>query len=713
MNSGNSNFTPSHCTTDVPTDTGVENKHERSPKLDITSDEDDDEYYSLGYDDITSADDTLSYTSAIDSTSDTEDTIYNENDASAIDTIDVDNEELTEGVVIEESALPSKHTIAEDLDTDLASATIMSEDKHKAANTFCKTDTTSAIHSHAPEGNVSFDENDTPAVDSSSTTSGAAVLNVDKSSSSDSENASLIAQDQPSSSASLLPTNDSASDQSFIDLGASSVEAVDQYLQSASVHIVTEKEDDEIHCKGDVDVRSPDNAIANVEAIDQYLQSASIHIVTEKEDDEIPCKGDVDVRSPDNATANVEDSSATRCLVEPPTSEVHGDVVVPAGITSYNKEVDDVGDTRNESDHHSLAADTGSQNDNVTSTTVDITKGATTLIEESLDTTDTAKHQMATDIKIGGATTPANVQSTHNVDDNDDVSSVASEDQTQCTTLLNDNDTQYGGLTVEDIDEGSVGIALDSTSAASNSKAATYAHAGVVSTPGDIVVVYTSLDTDITEDVDYEFTEVPTEVQSASGDESKITFGCTYQDDFDSSGEHVLSQISDAAIAHSDSARASADTSLNMTGGAVDAYTVDSAKPNGLVANAVLSDNESSARLQSKALSEGIVEMAAVLISPSVEEDVTKAESGAPCTTASIECLHTNVTSRQIEDYVTKLEAQSALRNDSSHSSGDKKKTKVSLHERQQRHRNLKSSKKTASQKYGGSGTCQVCLFVF
>ena len=162
MNSGNSNFTPSHCTTDVPTDTGVENKHERSPTLDITSDEDDDEYYSLGYDDITSADDTLSYTSAIDSTSDTEDTIYNENDASAIDT-EVDNEELTEGVVIEESALPSKHTDAEDLDTDLASATIMSEDKHKAANTFCKTVTTSAIHSHAPEGNVSFDENDTPA----------------------------------------------------------------------------------------------------------------------------------------------------------------------------------------------------------------------------------------------------------------------------------------------------------------------------------------------------------------------------------------------------------------------------------------------------------------------------------------------------------------------------------------------------------------------
>ena len=58
--------------------------------------------------------------------------------------------------------------------------------------------------------------------------------------------------------------------------------------------------------------------------------------------------------------------------MEPPTSEVHGDVVVPAGITSYNKELDDVGDTRNDSDHHSLAA--GIQNDNATSTAVDITK---------------------------------------------------------------------------------------------------------------------------------------------------------------------------------------------------------------------------------------------------------------------------------------------------------------------------------------------------
>ena len=350
MNSGNSNFTPSHCTTDVPTDTGVENKHESSPKLDITSDEDDDEYYSLGYDDITSADDTLSYTSAIDSKSDNEDTIYNENDASAIDT-EVDNEELTEGVVIEESALPSKHTIAEDLNTDLASANIMSEDKHKAANTFCKTDTTSAIHSHAPEGNVSFDENDTPAVDSSSTTSGAAVLNVDKSSSSDSENASLIAQGHPSSIAGLLPLNDSASDQSFIDLATSYVDAIDQYLQSA----------------------------------------------------------------------NAEDSSATHCLVEPPTSEVHGDVVVPAGITSYNKEVDDVGDTRNDSDHHSLAADTGIQNDNATSTAVDITKWAITPNEESLET------------------------------------NVAREDQTQCNTLLNGSTSlQYKALSADIVEMAAV-----------------------------------------------------------------------------------------------------------------------------------------------------------------------------------------------------------------------------------------------------------------
>ena len=64
-------------------------------------------------------------------------------------------------------------------------------------------------------------------------------------------------KDHPSSIAGLLPVNDSASDQSFMDLTASSVEAADQFLQSA----------------------------------------------------------------------NVEDSSATRCLVEPPTSEVHGDVV--------------------------------------------------------------------------------------------------------------------------------------------------------------------------------------------------------------------------------------------------------------------------------------------------------------------------------------------------------------------------------------------------
>ena len=208
------------------TDTVIENKHERSPNLDISSDDESGEYYTLGDDDIAPVDDT-SYTSVIDST----------------------------------------------------------------------------IHSHAPEGNVSFN---TPAgctaVDSSSNTSGVAVLNVDEGSSSDSENASLIAQGHPSSIAGLLPLNDSASDQSFIDLATSYVDAIDQYLQSA----------------------------------------------------------------------NVEDSSATRCLVEPPTSEVHGDVVVPAGITSYNKELDDVGDTRNDSDHHSLAA--GIQNDNATSTAVDITK---------------------------------------------------------------------------------------------------------------------------------------------------------------------------------------------------------------------------------------------------------------------------------------------------------------------------------------------------
>mgnify|MGYP006890617725 CR=1 FL=1 len=148
-------------------------------------------------------------------------------------------------------------------------------------------------------------------------------------------------------------TNDSASDQNFIDLATSYVDAVDQYLQSA----------------------------------------------------------------------NVEESSATRCLVEPPTSEVHGDVVVPAGITSYNKELDDVGDTRNDSDHHYLAADTGIQNDYATSTAVDITKWAITPNEESLET------------------------------------NVASEDQTQCTTLLNGSASlQYKALTADIVEMAAVVI---------------------------------------------------------------------------------------------------------------------------------------------------------------------------------------------------------------------------------------------------------------
>ena len=105
-----------------------------------------------------------------------------------------------------------------------------------------------------------------------------------------------------------------------------------------------------------------DLTASSVEAADQFLQSA-----------------------------NVEDSSATPCLVEPPTSEVHGDVEVPAGITSYNKEVNDVGDTRNDYDHHSLAADTGTQNDNATSTAVekvlsaDIVEMAAVLISPSVE----------------------------------------------------------------------------------------------------------------------------------------------------------------------------------------------------------------------------------------------------------------------------------------------------------------------------------------
>ena len=284
----------------------------------------------------------------------------------------------------------------------------------------------------------------------------------------------------------------------------------------------------------------------------------------------------------------------------------------------------DVGDTRNNSDHDSLAADTGSQT--VTSTAVDITKGAIMSSKESLETTDTARHQAAADIKITDDITPAYVQSADMDDASDHVSSVASEDQTHCTTLLNDNEAQHGSLTDKDIKEGSVDNGLDSTSSASMIEAVTYAHAGVVSTPGDIAVVCTRFDTDITKDVFYKVAEV----QSFSGDESKITFVCKDQDDNASFGEHVLSLKSDTAIAHSDTAKASADTSLNV---AVDADPNDSTKADGLVANAHLSDNESSASLQSTALSADIVGIAVVLISPSVEENVTTAKSEATCAT--------------------------------------------------------------------------------
>ena len=151
------------------------------------------------------------------------------------------------------------------------------------------------------------------------------------------------------------------------------------------------------------------------------------------------------------------------------------------------------------------------------------------------------------------------------------------------------------------------------------------AHAGVVSTPCDIAVVCTRFDTAITKDVFYKVAEV----QSCNGDESKITFVCKDQDDNASSGEHVLSLKSDTAIAHSDTAKASADTSLNVEVDAVDVDPKDSTKADGLVANADLSDNESSASLQSTAMSADIVEMAVVLISPSVEENVTKAKPEA------------------------------------------------------------------------------------
>ena len=119
-----------------------------------------------------------------------------------------------------------------------------------------------------------------------------------------------------------------------------------------------------------------------------------------------------------------------------------------------------------------------------------------------------------------------------------------------------------------------------------------------------------------------------------------------------SPGKHVLSQKSDYAF---------------------------SAKANGLVANADVSDNKLSASLQYKALSADIVEMAVVLVSPSVEDNITKAKSEAARAYAS-----------KIEDLETKLETRSVQRNASFHSS-------VGI---------------PASQKYGGAGTSQVSLFL-
>ena len=94
-------------------------------------------------------------------------------------------------------------------------------------------------------------------------------------------------------------------------------------------------------------------------------------------------------------------------------------------------------------------------------------------------------------------------------------------------------------------------------------------------------------------------------------------------------------------------------------------------------------DNAPSTAVE-KALSADIAEMAAVLISPSVEKNITNAKSVATRATASIECLHNDVTSGQIEDYETNLETASF------HSS-------VGI---------------PASQKYGGAGTSQVSLFL-
>ena len=74
-----------------------------------------------------------------------------------------------------------------------------------------------------------------------------------------------------------------------------------------------------------------------------------------------------------------------------------------------------------------------------------------------------------------------------------------------------------------------------------------------------------------------------------------------------SPGKHVLSQKSDYAF---------------------------SAKANGLVANADVSDNKLS---NYKALSADIVEMAVVLVSPSVEDNITKAKSEAARAYASID----------------------------------------------------------------------------
>ena len=82
--------------------------------------------------------------------------------------------------------------------------------------------------------------------------------------------------------------------------------------------------------------------------------------------------------------------------------------------------------------------------------------------------------------------------------------------------------------------------------------------------------------------------------------------------------------------------------------------------------------------------------MAAVVISPSVEQNITKAKSEAARATSSIECSHNDVTSGQSEDYETQLETRSVQRNASSHSS-------VGIH---------------ASQKYGGAGTSRVNLFL-